>query len=189
MKKRQGGVFMNLSEMNRIGNTKVYRSGSIILDEQCTDTLIYIILKGEVEVVEISRNGRKSGHIVRAGDFFGGIPILQDHIRLYTATAVKDDTTVFQIKASTHSSLIEKCPDMYGKVFVRLLNRVRAGIDGLNETDPVAATLHKLNPIYARINLLKDSELIDMVYSDINYTIFSMRFLSDLCNKMDLYII
>lgn len=179
---------MNLSEMKKLGTTKVYNKDSIILDEQCTDTLIYIVLQGEIEVIEVGRGISHTSNIIRAGEYFGGIPILQDHIRLYKATALEDATTVFQIKASTHSSLIEKCPEMYGKIYIRLLNSVREGIDQLNETDPVAATLYKLNAIYARINLLKDSELIDMVFNDMNYTIFSMRFLSDLCNKMNLNI-
>lgn len=174
---------MKLSEMAKMGETHVYKKDSIILDEQCTDTLIFIVLKGKVEIVE---EKIKTRIIIGAGEYFGGIPILQDNIRLYSAFALQDKTTVFQVKASTHSSLIEKCPEMYGKIFVRLLNSVRAGIDELNESDPVSATLYKLNPIYARINLLKDSELIDMVYNDINYTIFSMRFLSDLSNKMNL---
>jgi hypothetical protein len=78
---------------------------------------------------------------------------------------------------------------MYAKVFARLLNSVRTGIDELNETDSVAATLHKLNAIYARINLLKESEIIDLVFNDVSYTVFSMRFLSDLAVKMNLNII
>jgi CRP-like cAMP-binding protein len=177
---------MNLSEMNKIGKTKVYGKNSIILDEQSTDTLIYIVLQGEVKVVEYKI---ENSIIIKPGEYFGGIPILQDYIRLYSAIALEDITKVFQIKTSTYSSLVEKCPDIYAKVFIKLLNNVRLGIDELNETDPVAATLYKLNPIYARINLLKDLELTNMVAKDINYTIFSMRFLSDLSNKMRLNIV
>ncbi|MFA9376923.1 MAG: cyclic nucleotide-binding domain-containing protein [Lachnotalea sp.] len=174
---------MKLSEMIKIGKAQIYEKNSIILDEQCTDTLIYIVLKGEVQVIEAKK---ALGICIKSGDYFGGIPSLQDHIRLYSAVATEDNTTVFQIKASTHNSLIEKCPDMYTKVFIRFLNNVRAGIDELNKTDPVAATLYKLNAIYGRINLLKDSDLIEMVSKDLNYTIFTMRFLSDLSNKMNL---
>jgi signal-transduction protein with cAMP-binding, CBS, and nucleotidyltransferase domain len=177
---------MNLSEVNKVGITKIYTKDSVILDERSTDTVIFIVLQGKVEVIEAKIN---TNIIVAAGEFFGGIPILQDHIRLYSAIALEDNTTVFQIHTSTHNSLLEKCPDMYSRIFIRLLNNVRAGIDELNKSDPVSATLYKLNPIYARINLLKDSELVDMVYNDTNYTIFSMRFLSDLCNKMNLSII
>jgi CRP-like cAMP-binding protein len=177
---------MNLSEMNRIGRTKVYGKDSIILDERSTDTLIYIVLQGEVEVIEKKRNSKS---IVKAGEYLGGIPILQDNIRLYTVKALEEKTTIFQIKSSTYSSLIEKCPEIYTKVLINLLNKVRAGIDELNETDAVAATLYKLNSIYARINLLKESELIDMVYNDLNYTVFVMRFLSDLSIKLDLNIV
>ncbi|OYO84483.1 hypothetical protein CG709_14885, partial [Lachnotalea glycerini] len=141
---------------------------------------------GEVEVVERKRNSKV---VIKSGEYFGGIPVLQDNIRLYSAKALQDNTTIFQIQSSTYRCLIEKSPEMYSKVFINLLNRVRAGIDELNETDAVAATLYKLNPIYARINLLKDSEQIDIVYNDLNYTVFVMRFLSDLCIKMNLNIV
>lgn len=177
---------MNLSKMNKVGIKKVYNANSIILDEQCTDTIIYIVLQGEVVVLEKAR----SSHVhVKAGEVFGGIPVLQDSIRLYTIIAVAKDTIVFQIQASTYNSLIEKSPEIYVKIFANLLNHVRDGIDRLNETDPVAATLYKLNSIYGRINLLKNSELEDMVFNDLNYTVFVMRFLSDLSNKLDLNVI
>jgi CRP-like cAMP-binding protein len=172
--------------MNKVGKSKVYNTNSIILDEQCTDTIIYIVLKGAVEVIEKARNS----HVhVKAGEFFGGIPVLQDSIRLYTVIALEENTIVFEIQAGTYNSLIEKSPEMYTKIFAKLLNQVRIGIDQLNITDPVSATLYKLNSIYARINLLKDSELEDMVFNDLNYTVFVMRFLSDLSNKLDLNIV
>lgn len=177
---------MNLSEMKKIGKTKVYNTNSIILDEQCTDTVIYIVLQGRVEVIEKVRDSRI---IIEAGGYFGGVPILQDSIRLYTVKAAEDNTIVFQIQASTYSSLVKKSPEIYAKIFLKLLNHVREGIDELNKIDPVAATLYKLNSIYARINLLKQSELEDIVYNDSNYTVFIMRFLSDLSNKLDLKIV
>lgn len=178
-----GGIFMNMSEMNKVGTSKVYNKDSIILDEQCTDTTIFIILQGQVEVSEKARNSKVYRKV---GEYFGGIPILQDGIRIYTIKAIEDNTIVFQIRSSTYNSLIEKCPDMYYKILINLLNQVRDGIDKLNETDPVSATLYKLNSIFARINLLKDEELEEMVKNDLNYTVFIMRFLSDLSNKMDL---
>lgn len=174
---------MNMSEMNKVGTSKVYNKDSIILDEQCTDTTIFIILQGQVEVSEKARNSKVYRKV---GEYFGGIPILQDGIRIYTIKAIEDNTIVFQIRSSTYNSLIEKCPDMYYKILINLLNQVRDGIDKLNETDPVSATLYKLNSIFARINLLKDEELEEMVKNDLNYTVFIMRFLSDLSNKMDL---
>ncbi|WP_099469939.1 cyclic nucleotide-binding domain-containing protein [Konateibacter massiliensis] len=177
---------MNLSEMNKVGKTKVYKKNAIILDEQSTDTTICIVLQGEVEVIEKVRN---TNTYIKAGEFFGGIPILQDAIRLYTVKALEDNTTLFQIQTSTYNSLIMKAPDMYFKIFINLLNKVRTGIDELNKTDPVSATLYKLDPLYARINLLKEEDLEDMIQNDLNYTVFVMRFLSDLSNKMNLNIV
>lgn len=176
---------MDLSKMNKNGHSKAYDKNTIILDEQCTDTTIYIVLQGEVEVTEKARNAISR---IKAGEFFGGIPIIQDGIRLYTVKALMDQTIVYQIQASTYGSLIDKCPEIYVKIFANLLKSVREGIDVLNETDPVAATLYKLNSIYARINLLKESDLEDMVKDDLNYTVFVMRFLSDLSNKLNLKI-
>lgn len=177
---------MDLSKMKKVGHTKVYSTNNIILDEQCTDTTIYIVLQGEVVVIEKARN---SNVHLKAGEFFGGIPIIQDNIRLYTVMALEENTIVFQIEASTYGSLIEKCPQVYVKIFWNLLNHVKKGIDELNEIDPVGATLYKLNSIYARINLLKESELEDMVENDLNYTVFVMRFLSDFSNKLNLNIV
>ncbi|KAB1440174.1 cyclic nucleotide-binding domain-containing protein [Candidatus Galacturonibacter soehngenii] len=177
---------MDLSKMNKVGHSKVYDTNNIILDEQCTDTTIYIVLQGEVEVTEKARN---SIFHIKTGGYFGGIPIIQDSIRLYTVKALMDQTIVYHIQASTYGSLIDKCPEIYVKIFANLLKHVREGIDELNKTDPVAATLYKLNSIYARINLLKESDLEDMVKDDLNYTVFVMRFLSDLSNKLNLKII
>lgn len=177
---------MDLSKMNKIGLSRVYGANNIILDEQCTDTTIYIVLQGEVEVIEKARN---SVFHIKAGEFFGGIPIIQDSIRLYTIKALVEETIVYHIQASTYGSLIDRCPEVYVKIFANLLKHVKDGIDELNEIDPVAATLYKLNSIYARISLLKESELEDMVQNDLNYTVFVMRFLSDLSNKLNLNII
>ncbi|GEM_PF-5422512 len=177
---------MDLSKMNKIGHSEAYDKNNIILDEQCTDTSVYIVLQGEVEVIEKARN---SIFHIKTGEFFGGIPIIQDSIRLYTVKALVDKTIVYHIQASTYRSLIDRCPEVYVKIFSNLLKRVKDGIDKLNEIDPVAATLYKLNSIYARINLLKEYELEDMVKNDLNYTVFVMRFLSDLSNKLNLNII
>lgn len=177
---------MDLSNMSKVGKTKIFHTNSIILDEQCTDTIINIVLQGKVEVEEKARNSKVH---IKVGEIFGGIPIMQDSIRLYTAKALVDDTIVFQIQGSTFGSLIEKCPEVYVRVFKKLLNHVKSGIDDLNEIDPVAATLYKLNTIYARINLLSDTEIEDMVVNDLNYTVFVTRFLSDLSIKLNLNVV
>ena len=116
---------MDLSKMNKIGHTKEFHINQIILDEQCMDTTIFIVLKGTIEVIEKARN---SNVHIKAGEFFGGIPIIQDGIRLYTVRALEEGTTLFIIQASTYSSLIDKCPEVYVKVFSNLLNCVRRAL-------------------------------------------------------------
>lgn len=176
-------LFVRAADMNKVGKIVEYNTNDVILDRECIDRNIFIILSGRAEIVEINKNYTNQ---LIAGSIIGGIPVLQDNISLYTLRALEDKTSVFEISSSTYESLITKCPDLYIKIFINLLNKVRNGIDELNETDSVAATLYKLNATYERVNLLKDSDVADLVFNDLNYTIFVMRFLSDLSIKLKL---
>lgn len=74
-----------LAKIISISNYKTYQSGEIVFDEGSVGRILYVIRSGEVE----GTKGGKSLFVLRKGDFFGEMALLEETTRSVTVRAVK----------------------------------------------------------------------------------------------------
>jgi CRP/FNR family transcriptional regulator len=83
---------------------KQYKKNSVILREEMTSEIMYIILEGEVKVVRAMEEGKEiivSMH--SSGEFFGELSLMDGRTTPATVIATKDSTTALITKAEFFS--------------------------------------------------------------------------------------
>lgn len=95
--------FEYLAEISQI---KEYKDGDIIFYEAEPGNSLYVIIEGEVEILRKDAEGKlKSIAVLKAGDFFGEMSLIDKELRSATARAKAKDNKDVKVLMLTSENL------------------------------------------------------------------------------------
>lgn len=104
--------------------TLEFGRGRFIFHEGDLGTEMFIIQKGQVEILQESPSGSRQLAVLEKGDFFGEMSILEDLPRSAAARALSD-VKVIMIDGSTFDSMLRANPEIVVRIMRKLSRRVR----------------------------------------------------------------
>ena len=114
-----------LHRIARIGGEEPRKHGDTIFAEGDKGDKFYLILEGAVRISRLVPGmGEEALAILRPGDYFGEMSIIDGRPRSATVTALEDLTTL-AITAWDFEGLMEQHPSMMRALLVELSGRIR----------------------------------------------------------------
>jgi CRP/FNR family transcriptional regulator, cyclic AMP receptor protein len=106
--------------------TRTYSRGTVIFHKDDPGSLLYVILKGAVSIDLPASDGKELAlSILRAGDFFGELSLLDGEPRNATASALEDDTQTLILPREDFLELVRRQPQVGIHVMELLCRRLR----------------------------------------------------------------
>ena len=123
----------DLDKVIEVIQQKEFSAGSEIFDETLPGRELYIILKGKIRIVKITREGeRQTLSVLKPGNFFGEISLLDGRKHSATAEAVEDATLLVITQQAL--ALIEKNhPEVALKVIKNMALKISSILREMNE--------------------------------------------------------
>ena len=116
-----------LEEVVTIATEEVYSSNQKIFDEGEEGDVFYVVVEGSVRIsTEVPGVGEEALAVLKKGDYFGEMALIESAPRSAAAIANDDNTVLLAFKKAPFWSLMEKCPSVAFKVlwvFVKTLSR------------------------------------------------------------------
>jgi HlyB family type I secretion system ABC transporter len=107
----------------------MYEFGEVIVSEGQEADAFYVIASGSARVITIGDGGEEvSLHVLRQGDYFGEIGLLEETTRIATVRA-REPAEAFRLERSVFNALVNRYPDVR-ESFSRLA-RTRAAVNFL----------------------------------------------------------
>jgi CRP/FNR family cyclic AMP-dependent transcriptional regulator len=130
---------------------RVYEDGQLICREGEAGSEMFVILRGAVRVLKAAPNGALELAVLKRGDFFGEMSVLEELPRDASAQAV-GETEVLVMAPGALVVRLRRDPTFAFELLRRLSGRVRslnarlvtalAGRDGVEPGDPAALLYH-----------------------------------------------
>lgn len=123
-------LFSNLSNrqldiLYKAGVIKKFTKGDVIVYQDDPGDTFYIVVSGRVKVTLLNEDGKEIIlSILKGGDFFGELSLLDDEPRSASVLAV-EDATLFLLTQRQFHQLITAYPDMLRKVLMEMCARLR----------------------------------------------------------------
>ncbi len=115
-------------ELEKIANLSSfhkYKKESIILMEAEAGNSLFIISKGRVKISRISDEGKEVIlAILKEGDFFGEMSLLNGHVRSANVTAI-EDSELLMLKRNDFFNLLHSHPELSINLLKELAKRIR----------------------------------------------------------------
>ncbi len=121
-----------LQIMSSITTEEEYAPGEIIFYENEPGDAMYIIISGEIQIIEGIDSNRVILATMEKGDLLGELAVLDDEFRSASAKAV-DDVLLLSIKKEEFRELIREYPDLSFEIFKVLNQRIRNVNEKLQE--------------------------------------------------------
>ncbi|MBN2398899.1 MAG: cyclic nucleotide-binding domain-containing protein [Candidatus Aminicenantes bacterium] len=100
--------FSAIKELTMLAGERLFHQGETIFEESTTGKSIMVIISGEVRISQHARiSGEETLTVLRKGDFFGEMALLEDLPRSATAIA-HSDTCMLEISRDKFLRFIEK---------------------------------------------------------------------------------
>ena len=100
--------FTAIKELTLLADERLFHKGEIIFEESTTGKSIMVIVSGEVRITQRARiSGEETLTVLKKGDFFGEMALLEDLPRSATAIA-HSDTFMLEISREKFLRFIEK---------------------------------------------------------------------------------
>ncbi|MDI3547330.1 MAG: family transcriptional regulator, cyclic receptor protein [Halanaerobiales bacterium] len=114
-----------ISLIREIAHIREYQSGKILFIEGDLSDAFYIVISGEVQIIKPSVEGKeKLLEIMKAGDFFGEMGIVDGRCRSATARVTKE-SSLMVLEKDDFLSLIKTNPEVALRIIVELSHRLR----------------------------------------------------------------
>jgi signal-transduction protein with cAMP-binding, CBS, and nucleotidyltransferase domain len=130
--------------------SKVFKAGSQIFSEGDFGREMYIILKGEVEIFRILDGKKSQLAVLKQGDIFGELAIIDKFPRSANAVALTD-SVVLAVNSSAFESVILESKDFTKKIIKLLSTRIRRTNDivlSIYKKDREEKIISALNSFY-----------------------------------------
>jgi CRP/FNR family transcriptional regulator, cyclic AMP receptor protein len=123
-------LFSNLSNrqldiLYKAGVIKKFTRGDVIVYQDDPGDTFYIVVSGRVKVTLLNEDGKEIVlSILKGGDFFGELSLLDDEPRSANVIIV-EDTSLFSLTRTQFYQLISARPDILRKVLKEICTRLR----------------------------------------------------------------
>jgi CRP/FNR family transcriptional regulator len=116
----------DLKRIAKLAKHHSYEKGVCIVSEGAHDGRLFVIISGQVSVVkELGRPSEKTLRVLRSGNYFGEMALIDDYVR--TASVVADDRTeVLSLDQWNIRAEIRKYPAIAIELLQTLGRRLRA---------------------------------------------------------------
>lgn len=124
-------IFRNLGfgavkELSFLFSERVFQGGETIFEENDTGKSLMVILSGEVRITQRANvSGEETLTVLKKGDFFGEMALLEDLPRSAAAIA-HSDTVIMEISQERFLRFIEKDPASGVKILIVLAKSLSA---------------------------------------------------------------
>jgi len=100
--------FAAIKELTFLANERMFHQGETIFEESTTGKSLMIIISGEVRITQMAKiSGEETLTVLKKGDFFGEMALLEELPRSATAIA-HSDTIMLEISRDKFLHFIEK---------------------------------------------------------------------------------
>lgn len=130
--------------------SRIYKAGKEIFSEGDFGRELFIIIKGEVEIFRIVDEKKRTLTILKDGDIFGELAVIDKFPRSANAVAIKD-TIVLAVNSSAFESVILANQDFTKKIIRLLSARLRKTNDivlSIYQKDREEKVISALNSFY-----------------------------------------
>ncbi len=119
----------------------MYGPGVALFREGDPSSAFYIIKWGSVKIVKGHGSGNpKALAILREGDFFGEMGVIEDSPR-YASAIVEDEACIIQVKKADFDELMSVNPSIAMKIMVTVTRRYKSNIEAGIEAQPPTTSL------------------------------------------------
>jgi CRP/FNR family cyclic AMP-dependent transcriptional regulator len=114
--------FAAIKELTSLADERLFHRGETIFEENTTGKSLMVIISGEVRITQRARiSGEETLSVLKKGDFFGEMALLEDLPRSATAIA-HSDTFMLEISREKFLHFIEKDAVSGVKILFTLAN-------------------------------------------------------------------
>jgi CRP-like cAMP-binding protein len=115
-----------VKELTYLSSERVFQGGETIFEENDPGNSLLVIISGEVRITQRANvSGEETLTVLKKGDFFGEMALLEDLPRSATALA-HSDTFMLEISRERFLHFLEKDPASGVKILVRLARSLSA---------------------------------------------------------------
>jgi len=109
-----------IKELTYLFSERVFQGGETIFEENDTGNSLLVILSGEVRITQRANvSGEETLTMLKQGDFFGEMALLEDLPRSATAIA-HSDTLILEISSEKFLHFVQKDADSGAKILITL---------------------------------------------------------------------
>ena len=103
-----------------------YRKDEVVFEEGEQGNEMFIIHRGKVKIVKKTRKGQgKPLAILKSGEFFGEMALIDNSPRSASAVAEEDDTELIVLDKPKFTYMVQQLPDFSLAIMRRLAQRLR----------------------------------------------------------------
>jgi CRP/FNR family transcriptional regulator, cyclic AMP receptor protein len=115
-----------VKELTYLFSERVFQGGETIFEENATGNSLLVIISGEVRITQRANvSGEETLTVLKKGDFFGEMALLEDLPRSATAIA-HSDTFIMEIGRERFLHFVEKDPASGVKILITLARSLSA---------------------------------------------------------------
>ena len=115
-----------IKELTFLFSERIFQAGETIFEENDTGNSLLVIISGEVRITQRANvSGEETLTVLKKGDFFGEMALLEDLPRSATAIA-HSDACIMEISQERFLRFIEKDPASGVKILVSLAKSLSA---------------------------------------------------------------
>lgn len=152
-----------LEKIARLTSLHSYNKDSIILMEAETGNSLFIINKGSVKISRVSDEGKEVIlAILREGDFFGELSLLDGETRSANVTTIEDSELLI-LKREDFYNLLNKHPELSILLLKELAKRIRMSdtqIKSLSLLDAVGRVASTIIQLYEAKGTIKEGKML-----------------------------
>ncbi len=113
-----------LDTLATLVHVRVLADGEVLVPEGATESKLYVVIKGRVDVVRQSEHGRHVLQALGTGDLVGELSFMDDAPR-YAALVASGPTEVLALDRVDFETLIERSPRLVYKVMRAIMRAAR----------------------------------------------------------------
>ena len=136
-----------MEKLQRIAKENVYGPNVALFREGEPSSAFYIIKWGSVKIVKgFDSPNHKALAILREGDFFGEMGVIEDSPR-YASAIVEEEACIIQVKKADFDELMSVNPSIAMKIMVTVTRRYKSNIEAGIESQPPTTSLQATSEV------------------------------------------
>ncbi len=134
----------DFDKLARIAKEERYPAGTILFRQGDPSGAFFIVRRGSVKIVkDMGTPSEKVLAVLRDGDFFGEMGVIEDSVR-YATAVVAEDSFIIRIRKADFDNLMSVNPSIAMKIMVTVTRRYTRNFE--EGIDPLAAAARQASP-------------------------------------------